>query len=301
MTRSTKRKCPPTSPRAPLFELPSPFLGDEGLLRLLEPHDSRGEELSERLISGRYDKPFLLERDGVRYLYFSLRFIQSAMRLDEPDLLDLLYTQKMMAFLLFNPRPRSLVLLGLGGGSLAKFCYRHLPETRIVTLELNPHVIALRDEFLVPPDDHRFSVIHGDGAQYVAEAEGRSDVMLVDAFDEVGVAPSLSDGTFFAQVHRHLSDDGVLVMNLAGDKTASAAIVEQIHQHFGEQVIAISVRDDANYVVFAFKRPGFEPNWKWLRGTAAPELRARIGLDFEQIARQLERGQRLRLARRIAA
>jgi spermidine synthase len=36
-----------------------------------------------------------------------------------------------MAFLLFNSRPDNVAMIGLGGGSLAKFCHRHLPASRI--------------------------------------------------------------------------------------------------------------------------------------------------------------------------
>jgi spermidine synthase len=69
----------------------------------------------------------------------------------------------MMAFLLFNPRPRRILILGLGGGSLAKFCYRHLPSATITAVEIDPHVMALREEFRVPADDERFRVLQGDG------------------------------------------------------------------------------------------------------------------------------------------
>src|SRR5690242_4405150 len=115
--------------------MPCPFLMETGVVRLLEPPDSCGATLQARLVDGSYDKPFLLEHDGLRCLYFSLSFVQSAMRIKDPDALDLAYTQKMMAFLLFNPRPRSLLLLGLGGGSLAKFCYSRLPAARITAVE----------------------------------------------------------------------------------------------------------------------------------------------------------------------
>jgi spermidine synthase len=279
--------------------MPSPFLGETGVVRLLEPADSSADEIRQRLLGGRYDKPFLLEHDGVRHLYFSLRFVQSAMRIDEPDALDLAYTQKMMAFLLFNARPRKLLLLGLGGGSLAKFCYRHLPATQIVALELDPNVIALRDEFRVPPDDHRFTVIQGDAARYVAEEAGRNDVLLVDAFDDVGVAPALADGSFYENAHRCLSANGIFVMNIAGDKAAYAQHVDEICHRFGDQVIAMTVKDDGNFIVFAFKNPRFAPRWKWLKSIAL-QLRGRFGLDFHHFAQQLERGQRLRLARRMA-
>lgn len=288
------------TPRPRLFELPSPFLEHEGLVRLLEPLDSDGEALSARLLEGTYGKPFLLERDRLRHLHFSIRFVQSAMRIDAPEALTLAYTRKVMAFLLFHPRPRRILLLGLGGGSLAKYCYRHLPDTEVVALEIDPHVLALREEFHVPPDNHRFAVIEGDGAQYVAEHPGETDVLVVDTFDEHGVAPSLAAGDFFARAFQCLSEDGVLVMNVAGDRATYLPHVEHLRRTFGGRVIAISVRDDANFVLFAFKAPSFAPCWPTLHATAL-ELRRRFDLDFRQFAKQLERGHRLRLVRRITA
>jgi spermidine synthase len=87
------------------------------------------------------------------------------MQFQNPHALALEYTRTMMGFLLFNPEPQNIAMLGLGGGSLAKFCYRYLPQSRIQVVEINPQVIALRDEFHVPPDDKRFGVVRGDGAQ----------------------------------------------------------------------------------------------------------------------------------------
>ena len=131
----------------PLFELPCPFDIETGTVKLLENSDCDPESLKQQLLSGHYGKPFLIEHDNLLTLYFSLGLVQSTMRLNQPDVLDLTYTQKMMAFLLFYPRPKGLLLLGLGGGSLAKFCYRHLPRADITAVEINPHVVAFREAF----------------------------------------------------------------------------------------------------------------------------------------------------------
>ena len=82
------------------------------------------------------------EQDGVRYLHLGTDTVQSAMRLSDPNELVLSYTRSMLAFLLFAPAPRRVVNIGLGGGSLAKWIYRHLPNAQQVVLELNPRVIA---------------------------------------------------------------------------------------------------------------------------------------------------------------
>ncbi|MCL5059291.1 MAG: hypothetical protein M1449_01410, partial [Candidatus Thermoplasmatota archaeon] len=46
----------------------------------------------------------------------SLDFIQSSMRIDDPFALDIAYTRKMMAFLLFVPKPDHVLMVGQSVG-----------------------------------------------------------------------------------------------------------------------------------------------------------------------------------------
>src|SRR3954468_242592 len=136
------------SPR--LLAIESPFPDANLMLRLLEPPGSSHEKLRERVYSGSYDKPFIVDNGRRRFLHFDFGAIQSAMELSNPLRLALAYTRKMMAFLLFNASPRRILLLGLGGGSLAKFCYFNLPDASLTAVEVSEDVIALRDQFGIP-------------------------------------------------------------------------------------------------------------------------------------------------------
>jgi spermidine synthase len=148
-----------------MLELPNPFANEGGVIRLLEPRNCDREAIVDRVLSGLYARPFVIEDDGARALYFTRAFIRSEMRLSDPYALQFAYTRKMMGFLLFRHEPREILMLGPGGGSLAKYCHRHLPAARITAVEIDPDVIAFRDQFAVPPDDSRFSVVQGDAAQ----------------------------------------------------------------------------------------------------------------------------------------
>ena len=110
-------------------ESPKPFLIKKGILRLFEPADAELPELISQILAGSYAKPFAIDNGRRRSLHFSLAHVQSAMRIEEPFALELAYTRKMMAFRLFLPDPKRVLIIGLGGGSLAKYCYRHLPQT----------------------------------------------------------------------------------------------------------------------------------------------------------------------------
>ena len=275
----------------PLFALPSPFEIELGTVKLLEPPESDATALTAQLLKGVYPKPFLIEHEGLLSLYFSLSLVQSTMQINKPDVLDLAYTQKMMAFLPFYPRPKALLLLGMGGGSLAKFCYRHLPRADITVVEIDPNVIAFRNAFQVPQDNDRFRIFCADAAAYIRSHEARTDIIMVDAFDGLGIAPELSSPDFYAEAYRALSANGILVMNLAGDKAGFEDPLAQLAHVFDDRVLSLKVRDGGNQLAFAFKNPGFQPQWDRLKPVAI-ELQKKLGLDFARYLQNLEKNER---------
>ena len=100
------------------------------------------------------------EEHGVRSLHIGSSMVQSAMRLAAPNHLELIYTQCMMGFTLFHPRPKNVLMIGLGGGSLAKFVYHRMPQVQTTVIEINPQIVAMaRDHFFVPADDDRLQVM----------------------------------------------------------------------------------------------------------------------------------------------
>jgi spermidine synthase len=286
--------------RADLLELASPAPLPPGRLRLLEPGGSSTSELLKRLVEGSYDKPFIQDCGLLRYLHFDLDDVQSVMRHDDPDALCLAYTRKMMAFLLFNAEPRRILLLGLGGGSLAKFCYRHLPSASITALEINPHVLALREEFQVPGDDDRFRVVQGDGVEYIARlrtsgASGKmppEDVILVDACDRNGLSPTLAEPQLYTNLRQRLSAGGVLVMNICGEEIDIENHLARIQGVFGEHLISLPAREDGNLIVLGFRSA--PRSWD---GAAldrhARKLEERFELAFARYARQMVTGLRM--------
>ena len=279
--------------------MPSPFEVETGTVLMHEPSWAREGELRAQLLDESYPKPFVIDDGKSRFLYFNVRLMQSEMSLKAPHDLAIRYTQKMMAFLLFQPRPKRIVLIGLGGGSLIKFCYQRMPGTQLTAVELDPNVIAFRDTFLMPPDDDRLQVLEADGAEFLENTEKGIDALLVDAFDKTGFAPSLANREFFDNAYAKLSGNGVLVINLAGEKETYAGLIGEAMHVFDDQVIVISVPDDGNHVLYAFKERHFEPRWRWLHNYAK-ELRAKFGLDFPAFVQKMERSTKLGLARREA-
>ena len=233
--------------------------------------------------------PFIVETSAERQLQFAKHVLQSRMRLDDPYALVAPYTRQMMSFLLFNPEPRHILMIGLGGGSLPKFCYRHLPYVQISVVEIDARVIAMRESFHVPQDDDRFHVVHDDGVRYVARVDQSIDVILIDAFDEAGVAPSLATSAFYEDVWRQLDDDGVLVMNLLGSPQTYAMHLERVKEIFNGKALLTTVTGNDNVLLFAFKPDVISPNATQLP-LRARYLQSRFQLHFRSYLQKLREG-----------
>jgi spermidine synthase len=187
-------------------------------------------------------------------LSFGLTDVQSAMDPRHPDRLVLNYTRLMMGFMVFAPQPRNMLMIGLGGGSLPKFCHRHFPGTDITVVEIDPRVIALRDQFEVPPDQNDFRVVQADGADFVAAMDDASyDIIMVDGFDAESMAPSLGTQNFYGLCARLLTTGGVMVCNLHELDLYFGAYLERIALSFDGDALVVATRDCGNSVVFARK------------------------------------------------
>ena len=212
--------------------------------------------------------PFIHKNRQTLSLSLDSPLIQSCMRRDEPTALILDYTRAMMGFLLFNPSPASMLMIGLGGGSVPKYCHQHLPEVDITTVEINPDVIALRDEFLIPADSERFRVICADGVAFVAQAPQRYDVVMVDGFTGEGQPEALCSRAFYNACKAALSDEGMLVVNLHAEMPRCGELTQRIERCFGGHAVSVATDDGDNRVVlagsgaaFAHCAQTFEQRW----------------------------------------
>src|SRR5437879_6762390 len=119
----------------------------------------------------------IVEEGGVRVLQVGGNAIQSAMRLDAPDRIELDYVRAMMVFLLFRPAPREVLMVGLGGGSMARFIHQRMPQTRVTVVEINPGVVtAARRYFYFTEEDARLEIVLGEGAEGVSRQRGDAGV-----------------------------------------------------------------------------------------------------------------------------
>ncbi|MGJ4728371.1 fused MFS/spermidine synthase [Luteimonas sp. SDU101] len=208
------------------------------------------------------------------------------MRTFRPGHLLIDYTRTMMASLLFQPQPARIGMIGLGGGSQAKFCHRHLPGARLEVAENNPHVLALRRRFRVPDDDARLRVLLADGAGFVRERPGCFDILLVDGYDASGIPEALSSQAFYDDCRAALAPGGVLAGNLYA--TDFKDHVRKLQRSFGrDHVWVLEEARQSNRVVFAWTGepfPGGRIDLPAVLARIEPAARLELGDVFTRVA-----------------
>ena len=221
----------------------------------------------------------------MRYLHVGGEAIQSAMRLDDPFALELDYTRCMMAFLLFHPRPRRALMVGLGGGSLAKFFHRRLAGLQTHVVEYDDRVIATaRALFHVPADDATLTIEHGDGVE--ALAPECCDLLVVDGYEDEATPAAMVSQAFFDASWWALEDPGALVVNFMDDDPDFDRNLQRIERAFGGAVVAFQSLRDPNIVVIGLKGAPPRYGWRELRARAVA-LERTFGLPFPRYVERL--------------
>ena len=238
-------------------------------------------------------QPFVQEDDGALTLHFDGAAVQSSMDPARPTELVLDYSRVMMAALLFVPEPRRIGMIGLGGGSLVKYCHHHLPRAHIAVAEISPDVIALRSRFHIPPDDARLQVICADGADWIAQHDDAFDLLLVDGFDIGGQATALCTQRFYDDCHAALTPNGLLAINMHAEDALHGAYIGRVRTSFANSVSVVATEDRVNEIVFAARGSSFRLTEKQLHQRASA-LQEPLGLDFRGLTRALIDGRRRR-------
>lgn len=194
------------------------------------------------------------EHGNERCLYLGSLTVQSAMYLHAPLALALAYTQAMMSFVLLQPSPSRVLLLGLGGGSLARFLHHQLPAASIDAVELRPAVVEAAKKCFGLIEDARLRIHVGDAGDFVANRAGAPayDAILVDAYDGKGPASVTCSEDFPALCAQRLTAQGVAAWNLwSSDPSALATQLSRVAGAFAGEIVRLNVPNRGNVIALA--------------------------------------------------
>lgn len=183
-----------------------------------------------------YQQLRVRDDDLFRYLILDRTFHAVMWKVD-PVELYLPYSQLMLASVALVPQPTRALILGHGGGSLAKWLGRHWPELEVDLVEVDPSVVRVAERYFGYGASPRHHVHVKDARAFLRGTTGQYDLIWLDVFARHLIPFHLTTQEFFRELHAHLSPDGILAINLASsgegpDRARARAIVTTVRTVF---------------------------------------------------------------------
>ncbi|MBF0177672.1 MAG: spermidine synthase [Magnetococcales bacterium] len=205
--------------------------------------------------------------DGpLRVLHFGTYLKQSCILRANPQRLVLPYTRHMLASLAFKPEPRRALMVGLGGGTMARFLLEHFPACQVDVVEIVPTMPDIARHYFGLPLSPRLRIHLDDGAHYLHVLASQLsplspppfDLLLIDAYNAQGMAEALFAATFFQNCHTLLEPQGVMAVNLTRSKPETfSQATAAIEATFAGCTRQLRPAGSNNVILFA--SPGPEP------------------------------------------
>jgi spermidine synthase len=235
----------------------------------------------------------VVDEPSYRSLHFGSAPKQSSMLLRDPIYLALAYTRAMSTALLFTGTTKRFLLIGLGGGSLAKFLLHHFHDCQVDAVEYRQAVSEVAHSHFYLPHDERLRITIDDGGHFIRSADmeefGNYDVIFVDAFLGNGIARSVCGMSFYDACRDRLAEGGVLSINLwNGDFIRAKDMLEDIRDSFDGNVLQLPVEGKDNIIALATKGAKLKKQLRRLE-EHAKELEKSTGIEFGVFLRHLRK------------
>ena len=108
-------------------------------------------------------------------------------------------------------RPRMLIL-GMGTGTFARQCSRYFGEMEVCGVEIDEKITELARTYFDEPESAVVTTY--DGRAYLDADKTKYDVIMVDAYQDITIPFQMSSAEFFSSVRDHLTENGVMVVNM---------------------------------------------------------------------------------------
>lgn len=171
-----------------------------------------------------------------------------------------------------KPSDCDVLILGMGTGTYAHQCRNYYGDMEIEGVEIDEKITNLAREYFELPQD--VNVTTYDGRAYLNAINGKYDVIMVDAYQDITIPFQMSSVEFFTLVKDHLNEDGVMVVNMnmrgSSEGSINQHLADTISSVFGE-VYTVDVKGSTNRELFASDNPQILENLAIHRENLADE------------------------------
>ena len=145
----------------------------------------------------------------------------------------------------FFASPGDMLLIGLGGGSVARDYYRR--GWHVDAVEIDRVVAEIAQEyFWTEPDSANIHIM--DGREFLIANDRKFDLVIMDAFGSSSIPFHLVTTEAFGLVKSRMTDDGVLAINIetrAWDDILARSLAATLRTQF-QRVVALPIAEPPN-------------------------------------------------------
>jgi spermidine synthase len=191
--------------------------------------------------------------------------VQSITKKDH-SLTGLYYDYAMAAPVLAGVKEKdaaNVLILGMGTGTYARQCKNYFPNLQIEGVEIDQKITDLANQYFDAAKDVHVTTY--DGRAYLQAVDKKYDVILVDAYQDITIPFQMSTKEFFQMVKEHLTDRGVMVVNMNMHAKGAGNINEYLSDtiaHVFHSVYTVDVNGSTNRELFATGQSGNVENFE---------------------------------------
>lgn len=191
--------------------------------------------------------------ENLRWLTIDGEAIQSIIDIENPTALMNPVTQIMLSACFFTPKLDKILNLGMGGGSIERFFESNLPSNAITSVESEEVIIYIAHEYFYIPGS--FIVHCIDANEFIENNATSFDLILCDMFIEEYHPEFLYDERFYFNIHRSLSSEGILTINLIPEDQNDLLEVLLVIRKYFKYSYLYELDDHYNIILFASNHP----------------------------------------------
>ena len=180
------------------------------------------EAFADRVIhreKSMYRNILVTQQGDRRCLAFSVkreRRNQTCMNVKHPGKIVFPYVRMTFAGLMANPDPKNMLMIGLGGGTIASVLMEIYPDLKMDLVEVDEAVVKVAHEFFDFKATGNANVLTLDGRVFARRAlvdNQKYDLIILDAYNGDYIPEHLMTREFLTDVKALLTDNGIVVAN----------------------------------------------------------------------------------------
>lgn len=166
------------------------------------------------------------------------------------------YTMLSFAAMLYQPKPKRVCIIGIGGAVIPRALELCVPGVKIDAVEIDPTIVKLAQKYFYWRPSKNTRIYIGDGRWFlsccITNKKPKYDWIILDAYSDDYVPFHLTTVEFFNIVKRALAPNGVVASNLAVTDDLYGCEARTLHAIFGNATSFIGHRS-GNIILVAQK------------------------------------------------